>query len=328
MKAAVYHAYGSPDVLSVQDVETPAPKDNEVLINIRAAVVEPTDIAMRLGKPFIARFFSGLTRPKNPILGFELAGDIEAVGKDVTRFKPGDRVFGVTGPESGSHAPYMCLPEDGTLTTIPEGMEYEEAVSIVDGAMTALPFLKEKGHIQPGQQVLINGASGSVGGYGVQLAKHFGANVTGVCGPTNIELVKSLGADKVIDYSKDDFTANGERWDIVFDAVGKSSFSRCRSVLKPGGYYLTTVPSVGILFFMPWTAIFGNKKALMAATGLRPTEVRQKDLAVIKELMELGKIRPVIDRRYSLEDIADAHRYVEAGHKKGSVIITMEHDEA
>ena len=322
-----YNRYGSPDVLTMQELETPQPGDNEVLIKIHAAVVEPTDIAMRLGKPFIARFFSGLMKPKNPILGFELAGEIVATGKKVTRFKPGDRVFGTTGPVSGSHARYMCLPEDGTLTTIPEGMEYGEAVAVVDGAMTALPFLKEKGHIQPGQQVLINGASGSVGGYGVQLAKHFGANVTGVCGPTNIELVKSLGADEVIDYSEADFTASGKTWDIIFDAVGKSSFSRCKNALKPGGIYLTTVPSPGIFYHMAWTSKVGSKKALMAATGLRPTEVRQKDLASIKELMELGKIRPMIDRRYALEDIAEAHRYVETGHKKGNVIITVGHEE-
>ena len=325
MKAIVYTEYGPPDVLQLKEVEKPSPKDDEVLIKIFATTVNQTDPVARKGEPFFARFYTGLIRPKNHILGNELAGEIESVGKDVKLFKEGDQVFG-TGTGYGAYAEYICLPEEGTTLAIkPANMTYEEAAGC-DGVLTALPFLRDKGNIQNGQKVLINGASGGVGTAAVQLARYYGAEVTGVCSTTNLELVESLGADKVIDYTKEDFTKSGQTYDIIFDAVSKSSFSRCKSSLKQRGVYLSTVPTLAILLQMLWTSMIGSKKAIIAFTGLRPASERTKDLIFLKELSEAGKIKSVIDRRYPLEQIAEAHRYVEKGHKKGNVIITVEHN--
>lgn len=325
MKAIVLDKYGSPEVLRLEEVEKPTPKDNEVLVRIHATTVTPPDCAFRKGEPFIARLYSGLMRPKlKP--GGELAGEIEHVGKDVELFKKGDHVFGSAGPDFGAHAEYTCLPEDGTLAPRPANVTFEEAAAVCDGALTALPFLRDKANIQSGQTILVNGASGSVGAAAVQLAKHFGAEVTGVCSTRNVELVKSLGADKVIDYTREDFTKRGETYDVIFDAVGKSSFSRCKSSLKQGGSYLTTVPSLAIPLQMLWTSNIGSKKATLALTGLRPSSEKARDLLFIKELVEAGELKPVIDRRYSLERIAEAHRYVETGHKRGSVVVTLEHN--
>jgi len=326
MKAIVCTKYGSPDVLQLKEVEKPTPNDNEVLIKIFATIVEPSDCGYRKGAPFIGRIFSGLIRPKNHILGFELSGEIEATGKDVKRFKEGDQVFGATGIGCGAHAEYICLPEEAALAIKPVNMTYEEAAGVCDGALTALPFLRDKANIQSGQKVLINGASGSVGIYAVQLARYFGAEVTGVCSTTNLELVKSLGSDKVIDYTQEDFTQTGQTYDIVFDAVGKSSFSRCKGSLTQRGVYLSTFPSLAILLQILWTSKIGSKKAMFAATGLRPSSERTKDLIFLKELIEAGKIKSFIDRRYPLEQTAEAHRYVEKGHKKGNVVITLEHN--
>jgi len=328
MKAVVCTKYGSPDVLQLKEVAKPTPKDNEVLIKVYASIVEPTDCGSRKGEPFFARLMFGLTGPKNPILGCELAGEIEAVGKDVKLFREGDQVFGATGLGFGAYAEYMCLPENGVLAIKPSNMTYEEAAAATDGAPTALPFLRDKGNIQSGQEVLIYGASGSVGIYAVQLAKYFGAEVTGVCSTTNLEMVKSLGADKVIDYTEKDFTKSGQTYDIIFDAVGKSSFSRCKGALKQKGIYLTTVPTLAILLQMLWTSKIGigSKKAMIAFTGMRPSSERTKDLVFLRELFEAGNIKAVIDRRYPLEQMAEAHRYVDKGHKKGNVVITVEHD--
>jgi len=325
MKAIVYTKYGSPDVLQLQEVEKPIPKDNEVLIRIHATTVTTAGLASLTGAPFIARIFSpdlGLTRPKVPILGVELAGEIEAVGKAVKRFKEGDQVF--AEPGSGTYAEYTCLPEDGLLAIKPANVTYEEAAAACDGVLTALPFLRDTGKIQSGQRVLINGASGSIGTFAVQLAKHFGAKVTGVCSTSNLELVTSLGADAVIDYTEKDFTRTGQTYDIIFDTVGKSSFSRCKRSLARNGIYLSTFPTPALMLQMLWTSKIGSKRAAFAATGLRPLGERTKDLLFLKELIEAGKIKSVIDRRYPLEQVAEAHRYVEKGHKKGNVVITLE----
>jgi NADPH:quinone reductase-like Zn-dependent oxidoreductase len=325
MKAAVITEYGPPEVLQLKEVEKPAPADNEVLIRVYATTVNGTDPVGRSGQPFFARFESGLSRPKNPILGGEFAGEIEAVGKDVTVFKMGDQVFG-TGTGYGAYAEYLCLPDEGTTLALkPANVTYEEAAGC-DGAITALHFLKDKACIRSGQRIVINGASGGVGTAAVQVAKHFGAEVSGVCSTANVELVQSLGADRVTDYTKEDFAASGDTYDIIFDAVGKSSFSHCRSALKEGGVYLTTVPTLAILLQMLWTSNFGSKKAMIAFAGMRPGSERTKHLVTYKELVEAGKMKPVIDRRYPLEQIAEAHAYVEKGHKKGNVVIAIEAD--
>ncbi|WP_371804299.1 NAD(P)-dependent alcohol dehydrogenase [Candidatus Lokiarchaeum ossiferum] len=324
MKAIICTKYGPPEVLNFKEVEKPTPKDNELLIKIYGAAVNSTDPTFRLGKPAISRLFTGLLKPKHLIPGDVLAGEIETIGKDVTLFKVGDQVFGASINNLGAHAEYICLPEDGQLALKPINMNYVEAAAIVDGALTALPFLRDKGEIQSGQKVLINGASGSVGTAAIQLAKYYGAEVTGVCSTTNLELVTSLGVDNVIDYTEEDFTKTGHTYDIIFDTVAKSSFSKCKKALNEGGIYLTTVPTLPILFQALWTNKFGTKKARFAATGLRPTADKVKDLLVLKELIEAGKLKAAIDKIYSLEQMVEAHRYVEKGHKKGNVSITME----
>ncbi len=323
MNTVVYTEYGSPDVLTLTEVEKPAPKENEVLIKISASTVSSVDATFRSGDSWSGRLYTGLINPKRPTLGSTFAGKIEAVGSQVTQFKPGDQVYGTTAG-FGSHADYICLPEDGAMTIKPASMGYEEAVAITP-ALTALPFLRDNGHIQAGQKVLINGASGGVGTLAVQLAKYFGADVTGVCSTTKVEFVKSLGADRVIDYTQEDFTRSGETYDIIFDVAGKSSFSRCKNALKPDGIYLSTVLSTGILLQMARTSMIGSKKAVIAFAGLRPASDQANDLAFLNELVEEGKIRATIDRRFPLQEIAEANRYFEEGGKKGSVVITMDH---
>ena len=318
MKAIVYEKFGPPEVLQLQEVEKNAPKDNEVLIKIYATTVVKEDPDMRASPGF-----NGFLKPRNPILGQEFAGEIESIGRDVTRFKPGEQVFGFD--LFGAYAEYKCMPENGALTLKPVNLSYEEAASIPNGALTALPFLRDKGKIQSGQTVLIYGASGSVGAAAIQLAKYYGAVVTGVCSAANLEWVKSLGADHTIDYTKEDFTQDGKSYDIVFDTVGKCPFSNCKGSLADSGIYLATVPTPAMMLQTLRPAKSGVKKVRFVAAGLRPTSEKIKDLAFLTELIEAGKIKPAIDRVYPLEQMAEAHRYVEQGHKKGNVVITVEH---
>ena len=316
MKAIVYTKYGPPDVLELKEVEKPFPKDNEVLIKVHASTVTPMDWRFRQGKNPIARMMAGPIKPKNTILGVEFAGEVEAVGKDVRRFKEGDQVFG--GGQPGAHAEYVCMPEE-KVGIKPANMTYEEAAGVPFCGTTALYFLKELGKIQDGQKILINGASGGVGTFAVQMAKYFGADVTGVCSTSNLEMVQSLGADRVIDYTKEDFTKTGQTYDIIFDAVGKRSFSQCKNSLNRRGIYVSTIATIPILLQMLWTSKIGGKKAKFS---LPPCT--RKELDFLKDVIEAGKMKTVIDRRYPLEQTAEAHRYSENGHAKGKILITIQ----
>jgi NADPH:quinone reductase-like Zn-dependent oxidoreductase len=317
MKAMIYTEYGAPDVIRLVELAKPVPKDHEVLIKVHATTVTQAEMMIRTGKPLWGRIVLGFRAPRRPIMGLELAGEIEAVGKNVTRFKSGDQVYGFTGFGLGADAEYICMAETASLALKPANISYEEAAAAVDGASTALFFLKDKAHIHSGQHVLINGASGSIGTFAVQLARYFGATVTGVCSGKNAELVKSLGADHVIDYTQADFTRNTNSYDIIFDTVGKSSFSSCKNALKPDGCYLPTKGLHNSLLAR-WTGLVGGKRVI-SGMSIKKTA----SLIFLKQLIEAGEIKAVIDRCYPLEQLPDAHRYVEQGHKKGNVVITV-----
>jgi NADPH:quinone reductase-like Zn-dependent oxidoreductase len=320
MKASIYKKYGPPEVLQLEEVEKPAPKDNEVLVKIHATTVNRTDCGFR--KPeygFIIRLINGLFRPRKRILGSEFAGEIEAIGKDVKTFKRGDQVFGLSTGRFGTHAEYICIPEKGSITVKPAPMSYEEAAAVCDGLMLAMTYIR-KIDFQKSKNILINGASGSIGSACVQLAKYYGANITAVCDTKNMELARSLGAEKIIDYTKNDFTKDDQVYDAVIDAVGKSSYFRCKKLLRSGGVYFST--DLGFLaqnvFLALWTPVFCSKKAKFPI----PKDSK-KDIAFFKEIIEAGKYKAVIDRRYSLEQIVEATRYVETGQKTGNVVITI-----
>jgi NADPH:quinone reductase-like Zn-dependent oxidoreductase len=326
MKAILHTKYGPPDELQLKEIDIPVPSDNEVLIKIHATTVTSTDCNVR-NFTFVpgifqlpARLFMfGVFKPRINILGIDLAGVIEAVGKDVKRFKEGDQVFGTPGMTFGAHAEYTCVPEDAVLTIKPANMAWEEAAPIFLGASTALFYLRDKGNIQAGHKLLIYGASGAIGTYAVQLAKYFGAEVTGVCSTMNLEMVKSLGADTVIDYTQEDYTRSGETYDLILDTVGKTSFSRCRKSLKQKGVFLPVVMDLTELVQILWTSMTDGKKVKGGVAG-----ESVEALNFFKELIEAEKLKPVIDRCYPLEKTAEAFRYVEKGHKKGNVVITVD----
>jgi len=321
MKAIVCTKYGPPEVLQLKEVEKPVPKDDEVLIRVHSTTVTSGDVWIRSStySPWFwlfGRIMYGITKPRKKIPGNELSGEIEAIGKDITQFQVGDKIYGIVWSTSfgGAYAEYKCLPENGVAIK-PANMTYEEAAAVPIGGLTALVLLR-KGKIQSGQKILIYGASGSVGTFAVQLAKYFGAEVTGVCSTTNIKMVKSLGADKIVDYTKEDFTKNDQTYDVIFDAVRKMSFSRCKNSLTKKGVYITVDWPLLTAF---WTSIVGHRKVVFGIAN------KVEDLTFLRELIEAGKLKSVIDKVYPLEQITEAHRYVDKGHKKGNVVITVKH---
>jgi NADPH:quinone reductase-like Zn-dependent oxidoreductase len=319
MRAVVYHRYGPPDVLRVVEVAQPVPADDEVLVRVHATTVNRTDCGFRRPEPFIVRFFSGLLRPKRTILGTELAGEVAAVGAAVTEFGVGDRVFGVNAGRFGAHAEYVCMREEAPLATVPGSVTFEEAAAVCDGAIIALSCLRSAEPLA-GRRVLVYGASGSIGTAAVQLAGHLGAHVTGVCATKNLELVRSLGAEEAIDYTQRDFTQNGQTYDVIFDAVGKHSFRRCRCSLKPGGTYLET--DLGFLWHVPILALLTLRLGDKTVTLVLPKYTKE-NVRFLKDLIAAGSYRAVIDRTYPLEDVVDATRYVESEQKTGNVVLTL-----
>ncbi len=323
MKAIVYTKYGPPDVLELKKVEKPTPKDNEVLIKIHAASVNPLDWHFLRGTPFFIRLMSGLLKPKHKILGVDIAGRVEAVGKNVKQFQPGDEVFGAS--KLGAFAEYVCVTEN-SLVLKPANISFEEAAAVFVAAVTALQGLRDKGQIQPGQKVLIDGASGGVGTFAVQIAKSFGAKVTGVCSTRNLDMARSIGAGQVIDYTQEDFTQNGQRYDLILAANGYHSISDYKRALSPKGIYVMTggggAQILQAMFLGPWISMTGSKKM-----GNLMAKLNKKDLVFLKELLETGKVVPVIDRRYPLRETAEAIRYLEEGHAQGKVVLTVEHND-
>jgi NADPH:quinone reductase-like Zn-dependent oxidoreductase len=320
MRAVVHDRYGAPEVLRLEDVERPVPKDGEVLVKIFATTVSRTDTGLRSADLFASRFVTGLLRPKRRILGSDLAGEVEALGANVTEFEVGDRVFGINPWKFGTHAEFICMPAEAALAHMPAGMTFEEAAAVCDGAILALNALRPA-DLRTGQRILIYGASGSIGTAGVQLARYFGADVTAVCNAKDFELVRSLGADEVLDYTQEDFTKNGQRYDVIFDSVGHVSFSRCRNSLKRGGFYVATDHLQNLVLAL-LTARIGDKRVVFPI----PPRFTKKDVVFLKELIESGKYRAVIDRRYPLEQVVEATRYVETKQKTGNVVLIVSGD--
>ena len=324
MRAAMFDRYGPAEVVRIEERPVPEVGDGEVLVRVDASAVGNTDAVSRSGSPWFARLFFGLRRPKYPMLGTEFAGTIERVGPGVTRFAPGDRVFGEAEVGAGATAEFVVVGEHGAVAQAPRGLDAAHAVATVDGFLTAMPFLRDAGKVRPGQSVLVNGASGTVGSAAVQLAKHLGASVTAVTSGPNAELVRSLGADRVIDYTREDFAAERDAYDVIFDAVGTRSFGACRRALKPRGIYLTTVPTGAIMLQAPLTRVFRRgRRAAIAFTGLRDSSVKGRELEQLASLVESGVFVPVVDRIVPLDDLVAAHRRVETGRKVGSVVIAV-----
>ena len=321
MKAIQFKRYGGPEVLQLVEVETPQAKDNELVIRVKASSVTRADTMMRQGRPYIGRLMLGLFRPKYRFCGTGFGGEVVAIGRQVTLFNVGDQVFGESIFGSGTNAEYLCVPEDAVLQTMPDKLSAVEACCICDGPLTSLSFLRDVGKLQSGQTLLIIGASGSLGSAAVQLGKYLGAQVTAVCSGANKALVKSLGADHVIDYTVDDFRKNGQHYDVIFDTVGKSSFCESRNSLGDTGVYLTPVFNIANLLAMVWSAKLSAKKAKFAATGMRDKKQLRTMITELKQLYEIGALKTVIDRKYDMHLIAEAHEYIEKGHKKGNVII-------
>ena len=323
MRAVVFEKYGSADVVSVAERPTPTPAAGQMLVRVAAAPVTAADVAARSGTPWFARLYFGLTRPKWPVLGSSYGGVVEAIGEGVTEFSVGDEVWGATGQNLGAHAEFVLIQADGVIARRPAGLDAIDAAAIVDGALTALPFLRDGARLRAGQSILITGASGGVGSVAVQLAVHLGAIVTAHTSTANIELVRSLGATDVIDYTVEDYTRSGRTWDVVLDAAGRSSFGAARRALSPTGIYLSTVPAAGVLLGMLFTRRSRGRRAGILFTGLRPVSDVRPELASIGAVIEAGGLRAVIDHSVALDDAAGAHAYVERGHKKGVVLLTM-----
>jgi NADPH:quinone reductase-like Zn-dependent oxidoreductase len=317
LKAVVQDRYGPPEVLRIEEVEKPTPAEDEVLIRVRASTVNRTDCHRRAAKPFLWRLFEGLRRPKHRIPGSELAGEVVAVGAAVKEFAVGDPVFGLSGPKLGAHAEYICQSESGLIAPKPEALSFEEAAAVPDGALSALAGLRRAG-VREGTRLLVYGASGSIGTAAVQLARHLGADVTAVANTKTLELVRSLGADRVLDYTQEDFRQNGQTYEVIFDAVGKLRFGRCKASLAPGGVFAATDG----LWHFPlalWTSRFGDKRVSFAVPNWT-----KEDLVFVQGLVETGAYRPVVDRRYPLEDVVEASRYVETGQKTGNVVLAVQ----
>lgn len=321
MKAIVATGYGSPEVFELQQVNKPQPQNNEILVKVKTSAATTADAMMRTGKPYFGRLFIGFTKPKNGIPGTGFSGIVEAIGTKVTKYKIGDRVFGETAFGFKSNADYLTISEEGVVLPMPENMDFSEAANFCDGHLTSFNFLKELVQVKPGQNVLINGASGALGTSAVQLAKYFGATVTAVCSGQNAGLVKSLGADKVIDYKTTDFTKSSEQYDYIYDTVGKSSFKGCKGVLKSNGVYLSPVLQFPLLIDMIRTSFGKGKKAKFEATGANPESKLRILLSEVLEIYKTGKLKTIIDRQFPLEKLAEAHQYIDTGRKKGNVVI-------